>query len=162
MNRNGSNDTLYMCGNAKRAVGGQITGDWDGERLTRISGTIGGRAVVGGRLGGNYYRNVDGELRPRWFLTLAGLGRFFFEQMPINQISGTQLTLWGQNRAAYVCKTARCRNRHRARGIDLYGRAQTALPEPGSLGVLLAGLAGLSLAIRQRRLSIAKVFPAAR
>jgi len=152
MNRDGRRDKLYMCGEHQKAVSGQITGRWDGEKLTGISGSIGGYRVTGGSLGGAYYRRAGERRQPQWNLRLQGLGLFAFERMPINQINGRQLTLWGQNLATYLCKSGRCRDRH-ALGIDLYGQARAALPEPGSLGVILAGMLGFALALRQRRIS---------
>lgn len=147
LNRNGRKDTLYMCGSEQRGLTGTLHGHWNGTRLTGITGVLGGYAVTGGRLGGDFYSS---SMRPLWFLTLAGLGRFFFEDLPINRIGADYLTLWGQNRKAYTCKTDRCRER-KAAGLDLYGRAQEeSLPEPGSLAVLAAGLAGL-LVTRRRR-----------
>jgi hypothetical protein len=149
LNAGGGRDKLYMCGSRKQAIRGQITGNWDGNRLTNITGNIAGREVLGGNLGGRYYRNTSNGLKPRWNLRLAGLGLFIFERMPINQINAHQLTLWGQNLATYMCDTRRCRDR-RGVGIDLYGRARASLPEPGSLGILLAGLMGVGVSLRRR------------
>jgi hypothetical protein len=150
LDANGRSDRLYMCGNRTQAVTGQITGHWDGRKLTDISGSIAGYQVTGGRLGGAYDRNIGDYRLPRWNLRLEGLGLFVFERMPINRINGRQLTLWGQNLAAYLCNTRHCRNRH-AVGMDLYGSARAALPEPGSIGVMLAGMLGFALALHQRR-----------
>ncbi len=149
LNAGGGRDKLYMCGSRQKTIGGQISGNWDGNRLTNITGNIAGREVLGGSLGGNYYRNTSEGLKPRWKLRLAGLGLFIFERMPINQINGNQLTLWGQNLATYMCNTSRCRDR-RGAGIDLYGRARASLPEPGSLSILLAGLMGVGVSLRRR------------
>ena len=156
MDGSGRRDRLYMCGSSQHAVGGQLTGHWDGRKLTDISGSIAGYEVTGGRLGGAYYRNVNGDRKPLWNLQLDGLGLFIFERMPVNRINGRQLTLWGQNLATYLCNSRQCRARH-GMGMDLYGQARTELPEPGSTAVLLAGLLGLALALRQRRWSAERV-----
>ena len=87
LDSDGRRDRLYMCGDRQQPVRGQITGQWDGRKLTNISGSIAGYEVTGGRLGGAYYRNVDEYRLPRWNLRLKGLGLFVFERMPINQIS---------------------------------------------------------------------------
>lgn len=156
LDSNGRRDRLYMCGDRQQSISGQITGQWDGRKLTDISGSIAGHKVTGGSLGGAYYRKVDGQRLPRWNLRLEGLGLFVFERMPINQINGQQLTLWGQNLATYLCSSRSCRNRH-GLGMDLYGSARAALPEPGSIGVMLAGMLGFALALRQRRRAVEPV-----
>lgn len=147
INRNGRPDTLYMCGEEQTPVGGTLTGQWDGERLTRITGNIAGHRVLRGSLGGDF---ENARSRPRWTLTLARLGTFIFESLPINRINERELTLWGQNMAAYKCRSDRCRDR-RGRGLDLYGQARESLPEPGTLSILLGGLLGAGVALRRRR-----------
>jgi len=151
MDNSGGNDTLYMCGGARR-ITGSITGKWDGTILSNISGTISGSrgsfGITGGSLGGAYYSGLPGDLRPLWRLETVRLGTFFFERMPINRITADTLTLWGQNLRAYTTRPCEgCKGRF---GIDLYGEGQP-LSEPGTLGIVLLGLMMMPLMMRRRR-----------
>lgn len=152
LNHDGFNDTLYMSpgpNGIKISVTGMLGGDWDGTVLSNITGMLNSTMITGGSLGGAYY---SANMEPLWYLDLAGAGTFYFEEINgmINQIDENHLLLWGQNTTAYLeedggCYTAGCTQQERW-GMDLYGTAKS-LPEPGTLLLMLLGLASMSLVL---------------
>jgi len=166
LNHDGLNDTLYMSPGPegiKIALTGMLGGDWDGTILSNITGMLNGTMITGGSLGGAYY---SAAMDPLWYLDLADGGTFYFEQINgvINQIDATHLLLWGQNTAAYLGQDGGCVingcTQQRRWGMDLYGTAKS-LPEPGTLFLMVLGLASMSLvlipvAVRRRTRAAAR------
>jgi len=159
LDNSGSNDTLYMSpgpNGVKITLTGMLGGDWDGTILSNITGMLNGSSMItGGSLGGAYY---DVDMNPLWYLDLNDGGTFYFEEINgmINQINENYLLLWGQNEAAYAgedgsCYSSQCTSQTRW-GMDLYGKAQSAqsLPEPGTLMLMMFGLASLVVTSRRR------------
>jgi len=164
LDNDGANDTLYMSagpGGSIVDVTGTLGGDWDGSILSNITGMLNGAMITGGSLGGAYY---SAGMDPLWYLNLDGGGTFYFEELNdvINQITADTLILWGQNTAAYAgngnCNGANgvdysCAQNGDRLGMDLYGRAKP-LPEPGTLALMMLGLASIAAGLRRREQEI--------
>ncbi len=169
LDNNGSNDTLYMSAGEHgsiTAVTGTLGGDWNGSILSNITGTLNGIAITGGSLGGAYY---SGAMDPLWYLNLDGGGTFYFEELDnssINLITADYLLLWGQNTAAYIgngnggmsshCDSGYGCMQTEGLGLDLYGSA-TSLSEPGTLLLMMFGLASLTVASRRRERAMRQI-----
>lgn len=160
LDNDGALDTLYMSPGPhgeKIPLTGMLGGDWNGTILSNITGLLNGSSMItGGSLGGAYY---DADMNPLWYLDLDGAGTFYFEEINgmINQINENYLLLWGQNEAAYAgengsCYSSQCNTSQPRWGMDLYGQAQS-LPEPGTLMLMMFGLAALVAASRRRPLA---------
>lgn len=152
LNGNGVRDSVRLCGEGY-PVTGVISGNWDGTRLTNLSGDIDGFAITGGALGGAFYTL---DLKPLWTIVTARWGTFVFEALDgFNQIQETGLRLIGQNLAAYGI-SERCQLPDRVglstcstKGVEAYSGV-VSVAEPASLVLLLAGLAGGAVSLRRR------------
>ncbi len=155
---------LYMCaGNTSDSfqtaiLGGVLYGDYAGGELSNIGGVLvfapnaagwTGLELTGGALGGSGDWYLDYNL----FGGQAS-GRFLFESMNMgaggpNAYSLQDLVLWGQNESTYANHSASyvpsswLHTDNPFLGLDLYGElvsSPTAVSEPSTLGLLLAGL----------------------
>ena len=159
LNGNGVRDSLRLCGEGY-PVTGFISGDWDGSRLTNITGNIDGFDIVGGSLGGAFY---TAEMLPLWRIVTARWGTFIFERLDgFNQITADGLQLLGQNLAAYGIREL-CQlpdriglNTCTTKGVEIVS-GRVSVPEPAALLLLLAGLAGGAVALRRRSSGTAAV-----
>ena len=152
-----SGSTLYMCGDMKTPVTGNIVGTLDDGVLTVKSGSLSifGKDydVLGGSLGG-HFSDATGELL--WFLQIEWFGSFYFENIAMtdgpNRFGAGEFILWGQNYDAYGCDNdtvakSSTRSHCEAWGIDLYA---TRVPEPGTLALIAIGLFAFAVTARRR------------
>ncbi|MEO7386430.1 MAG: hypothetical protein ABIX37_05805, partial [Gammaproteobacteria bacterium] len=152
LNGNHVNDTLHFCGSTYYQANGTISGDWDGEKLTNISGTLLDGKVLGGSLGGAFY---GAGMTPLWSLVTDLFGTFLFEEFDpaVNVITENTLTLWGQNLVAYGLRESCARAAGpgttpcKAKAVDLYYSA-TAVSEPATLLMLALGLGAATWSVR--------------
>ncbi len=130
--------------------GSTLSGKLDGNRLFDLSGTLG---VIGAPdivvTDGDIDFSVSAPDTFGGFLTTS-LGTFHFLDHsfagPANSFDGTKLFLWGNN---WNTGTA-AGHADPDFGVDL-GFVVTVVPEPGTLLLLGAGLAGLAVSGNRRR-----------
>ena len=155
LNHNNTADTLHFCGSTYYQATGSISGDWDGQKLTGLTGTLLDGKIIGGSLGGAFY---SATMQPLWTLVTDLFGTFIFEEFDstVNVITESTLTLWGQNLVAYgvneLCAraagpgTTACK----AKAVDLtYG--PTAVREPAALLMVVLGLGVATWTLRRRK-----------
>jgi len=152
LNGNNKADTLHFCGSEYYQATGSINGDWDGEKLTGLSGTLLDSKIIGGSLGGAFY---TAAMKPLWTIVTDLFGTFVFEELDpaVNFITENTLTLWGQNLVAYglreTCSraagpgTTACK----AKALDINGTV--AVPEPATLLMLALGLGAIVFTMRR-------------
>jgi hypothetical protein len=152
LNGNNSADTLHFCGSTYYQAYGSISGDWDGEKLTGLTGTLLDGKIIGGSLGGAFY---TAAMKPLWTIVTDLFGTFLFEELDpaVNTITETTLTLWGQNLVAYglreTCSraagpgTTACK----AKALDVTGTV--TVPEPATMLMLALGLGGIAFTRRR-------------
>lgn len=153
LNRNNQADTLHFCGSTYYQATGSISGDWDGEKLTGITGTLLDGKVIGGSLGGAFY---GAAMTPLWTIVTDLFGTFIFEDLDpaVNVITDKTLTLWGQNLVAYgvreTCARAAGPGSTACKAKALDSTWTAAVPEPMSLLILALGLGAGAWAIRRQ------------
>ena len=157
LNANSTADTLHFCGSTYYEASGSISGDWDGEKLTGLTGTLLDANIIGGSLGGAFYTPT---MTPLWSIVTDLFGTFVFEDLDpaVNVITATTLTLWGQNWVAYglseTCAraagpgTTSCK----AKALDITG-GTVSVPEPTTLLMLVLGLGGIAYTVRRQTAS---------
>ncbi|MBN8279257.1 MAG: PEP-CTERM sorting domain-containing protein [Gammaproteobacteria bacterium] len=158
LNHNNANDTLHFCGSTYYQAYGQVSGEWDGEKLTGLTGTLLDANIIGGSLGGAFY---GPNMTPLWTIVTDLFGTFIFEELDpaVNVINDTTLTLWGQNLVAYglreICDraagsgTTACK----AKALDSH-YTRVTVPEPASLVMLALGLAAATWTLRRKAATI--------
>lgn len=152
LNGNNVADTLHFCGSTYYQATGSISGDWDGEKLTGLSGILLDGNIIGGSLGGAFY---SATMQPLWTIVTDLFGTFVFEEFDpaLNVITENTLTLWGQNLVAYglreTCSraagpgTTACK----AKALDITGTV--SVTEPATLLMLALGLGGIAVTMRR-------------
>lgn len=151
LNGNSTADTLHFCGSEYFQAYGSVSGDWDGERLTGLSGTLLDSKILGGSLGGAFY---SAAMRPLWTIVTDLFGTFVFEELDpaVNLITKNALTLWGQNLVAYGLSETCARAAGpgvtpcKAKALDI--ASTVSVPEPTPLLMLLLGLGGMAYTLR--------------
>ena len=154
-------DGLYMCADWQNGflmgiTDGSLTGNYADGVFSDISGSF---SLAGGWLGSSTLQLTGGSLGgDEWYLEyILGdlMDTFYFEQFSMgsgmpNAFSMDNFVLWGQNSAAYG------EGNGVSLGIDLYGDAVDTpavdVPEPGTLLLLGAGLAGIGFTRRRRQI----------
>lgn len=154
LNGNNLADTLHFCGTTYYQAYGSISGDWDGQKLTGLSGTLLDGKIIGGNLGGAFY---TAAMQPLWTIVTDLFGTFIFEEFDpaLNVITDTSLMLWGQNLVAYGLRetctraagpgTTACK----AKALDITGTV--SVPEPATLLMLALGLGAVTWTLRRQR-----------
>lgn len=154
LNGNNSADTLHFCGSTYYQAYGVVKGDWDGVKLTGLSGNLLDGRIIGGSLGGAFY---SAAMEPLWTIVTDLFGTFVFEEFDpaLNVITEDTLTLWGQNLVAYglrqTCSraagpgTTPCK----AKALDVTGTV--SVPEPATLLMLILGLGAVTWTVRRQR-----------
>lgn len=154
LNHNNSADTLHFCGSQYYVLNGSISGDWDGQKLTGLSGILRDGTILGGSLGGAFY---SATMQPLWTIVTDLFGTFVFEDLDpaVNAIDANILTLWGQNLVAYGLRETCARaagpgtTACKAKALDFAATA-TAVPEPTAIALLALGLGGIAWTLRRR------------
>jgi PEP-CTERM motif len=154
LNGNNVADTLHLCGSTYYEAYGVISGDWDGQKLTGLSGTLLDSNIIGGSLGGAFY---SAAMKPLWTIVTDLFGTFVFEELDpaVNIITENTLTLWGQNLVAYglreTCSraagpgTTSCK----AKALDTSATV-VSVPEPATLLMLMLGLGAVTWTVRRQ------------
>jgi hypothetical protein len=152
LNGNNRKDTLHFCGSTYYQAYGSVSGEWDGQKLSNLSGKLLDSNIIGGSLGGAFY---TAAMKPLWTIVTDLFGTFVFEEFDpaVNVISDTTLTLWGQNLVAYglreTCSraagpgTTPCK----AKAVDL--NYSVSVPEPATLLMLVLGLGAATWSLRR-------------
>lgn len=160
LNHNSKKDTLHFCGDTYYQATGQISGDWDGTKLTGLSGTLLDGKILGGSLGGAFY---GANMTPLWTIITDLFGTFLFEELDpaVNVITENTLTLWGQNLVAYGLRETCARAAGpgvtgcKAKALDITGSV-TSVPEPTSLLILALGLGAGAWAVRRQAAAVTR------
>jgi hypothetical protein len=153
LNHNNTADTLHFCGSQYYVLNGSISGDWDGQKLTNLSGILRDGTILGGSLGGAFY---SATMQPLWTIVTDLFGTFVFEDLvpAVNVIDARYLTLWGQNLVAYglreTCARAAGPGATACKGKALDIFAAVAVPEPTTIALLAFGLGGIAWTLRRR------------
>lgn len=158
LNHNNSKDTLHFCGSTYYQATGQVSGDWDGEKLTNLTGTLLDGKIIGGSLGGAFY---GANMTPLWTLVTDLFGTFIFEELDpaVNVITENTLTLWGQNLVAYGLRESCARaagpgtTQCKAKALDSH-YSRVSVPEPATLLVLALGLVAGTWTLRRKAATI--------
>lgn len=153
LNGNNTADTLHFCGSTYYQAYGSISGDWDGEKLTGLSGNLLDGKIIGGSLGGAFY---TAAMKPLWTIVTDLFGTFVFEEFDpaLNVITENSLTLWGQNLVAYGLRETCARAAGpgttpcKAKAVDVTGTV--TVPEPATLLMLALGLGAVTWTVRRQ------------
>lgn len=157
LNGNSTPDTLHFCGSTYYEATGSISGEWDGEKLTGLTGTLLDGNIIGGSLGGAFY---TATMTPLWTVVTDLFGTFVFEELDsaVNVITETTLTLWGQNLVAYGLSETCARAAGpgatpcKAKALDITS-STVSVPEPATLLMLVLGLGGIAHTLRRQAAS---------
>lgn len=157
LNGNNKADTLHFCGSTYYQATGTINGDWDGAKLTGLSGTLLDGKIIGGSLGGAFY---GAGMTPLWTIVTDLFGTFIFEEFDpaLNVITENSLILWGQNLVAYglreTCARAAGPGSTPCKGKALDITGTISVPEPETLLMLSLGLGFVTWTIRRQTASV--------
>ncbi len=155
LNHNNRADTLHFCGSQYYVATGVISGDWDGQKLSNLSGILLDGRILGGGLGGAFY---SATMQPLWTIVTDLFGTFVFEDLvpAVNVIDESSLTLWGQNLVAYGLRETCARaagpgtTACKGKALDIFAATATAVPEPTAIALLALGLGGIAWTLRRR------------